>query len=234
MRAFTLIELVITIVIVGIVSLSFPLIMTQTGNNIVVATQQEAVLAAKTYIGTILSYPWDGNTYAVGGGFVGGMILETNSALASMASDSEFDRILGTNLRPGNIYGNDRRRLMDSIDVNRFPTPATAFGIIGDPGDIDDFNGRIQNLNINAADMDYIFQLSLTPTILYVDDETDYTDTDVDFEFDTGDAGGITNIKMISMNVIGAADAPDIDITLRAYSSNIGEIELLKRTRGSW
>jgi prepilin-type N-terminal cleavage/methylation domain-containing protein len=228
-RAFTIIELIISIVIIGIVSLSFPMIMTQTGNNILVATQQEAILAAKTYMGTILSYPWDENTYVVEGGLIRGMILETNNA--TMASDDEFNRVTDTNLRPGNIDGNNRRRLAaNSI----FPT------IIGsessDLVDIDDFNNVVQNLSVVADNMDYIFQLSLTPTVLYVDDKANYSNQTLAFNFNATSAGhNITNIKMISMNVVNlASSSPNVNITLRAFSSNIGEVEPLKRSKGSW
>jgi prepilin-type N-terminal cleavage/methylation domain-containing protein len=229
--AFTMIELIITIVIIGIVSLSFPLIMTQTGNNILVAAQQEAVLAAKTYIGTILSYPWDDNTYAEGS-LTRGMILETDGTSA----DDEFNRVVDTNFRAGSIAGDNRRRLIDNSTINKQPTTSGAGGDWGgnDVDDIDDFNDKTQDLNVASSDMDYIFQLRLTPTVSYVSDEAVYTSQNLTFAFNTGSVG-ITNIKMVSMNVVNAtASAPNVNIVLRAYSSNIGEIELLERGRGSW
>jgi prepilin-type N-terminal cleavage/methylation domain-containing protein len=227
--AFTLIELIVTIVIVGIVSLSFPLIMSQTSKNLEVAMQQEAILAAKTYIGTIVSYPWDGNAPVSG---VRTMILDTNGT----AADNEFNRIAGTNLRLGNIDGEGRRRLVDASATATHPTEATSFGV-ATPADIDDFHGLAQDLNVNLVDMDYIFSLRLTPTIAYILDNATYSDTAINFNFNTAGvtaADNRTNIKMIAVNVVGTVGAPNVNITLRAYSANIGEFDLLSKDLGDW
>jgi prepilin-type N-terminal cleavage/methylation domain-containing protein len=223
-RAFTLIELIITIVIIGIVSLSFPLIMTQTGRNIEIATQQEAILAGKTYIGTILSYPWDGNTQYIGDT---AMILETDNA--THASDDEFNRVAGTNLRLGNIDGAGRRRL----SVNT-PTAFGAFGGVVPSADMDDFNNRVENLNTVAADMDYMFRLQLTPAVSYVSDSADYANDTVNFEFRTAAALDITNIKMVAVNVVDIGAGTNVNVTLRAYSANIGEYDMSRKGLGEW
>ncbi|MDR2080933.1 MAG: prepilin-type N-terminal cleavage/methylation domain-containing protein [Campylobacteraceae bacterium] len=224
-KAFTLIELVITIVIIGIVSLSFPLIMMQTGKNIALATQQEAILAAKTYIGTILSYSWDTNTIYFGDR---AMILETTNS--THAADDEFNRVIGTNLRAGNIDGIGRRRLsVDSIYPAVITSPAPA-----NPASINDFGGQTQILNTAAADMDYMFQLELTSSIAYVSDSSNYSNQTLDFEFNTGGAGNITNIKMITVNVVDVTGDTDVNVTLRAYSANIGEYDMLRKGLGDW
>ncbi|MDR1614535.1 MAG: type II secretion system GspH family protein [Campylobacteraceae bacterium] len=235
-KAFTLIELILTIVIVGIVSLSFPLIMMQTSNNVELATQQEAILATKTYMGTILSRPWDENSLDSSGMAV---ILETDSAVAGIAADSEFNRVVGTNMRSGNIDGYGRRRLINSIAADPYPTAdGTAnWGKNANLRDVDDFDGFVQDLTIVPADMDYMFSLKLTPTIRYVGDGggvggVDYTQNIINFNFPIADAGGITNIKMVAINVVNTN--PVVDITIRAYSTNIGEFELLKRSAGEW
>jgi prepilin-type N-terminal cleavage/methylation domain-containing protein len=234
-RAFTLIELILTIVIIGIVSISFPLIMMQSSSNLEVAAQQEAVLAAKTYMGTILSHPWDENSFTAAGD---AMILETASAMHAQA-DSEFNRVsdaLGnpTNRRPGNIDGYGRRRLVDSSVANRFPAVRGAgnWGKNGDLFDIDDFDNNLEKLAINVADMDYMFNLDLTATIFYVSDSDVYAGDTIDFDLQIINVNDITNIKMVAVNAVHAN--PPTDITLRAYSTNIGEFELLKRMDGEW
>jgi prepilin-type N-terminal cleavage/methylation domain-containing protein len=222
-KAFTMIELVITIVIVGIVSLSFPLILTQTSTNINLAMQQEAVLAAKTYIGTILSYSWDENSIMGGGSAV---ILDTST---SASADNEFNRVVGTNLRAGNVYGTGRRRMVDAVAATHPSNSDNA-----NPIDIDDFSGDVSQLVVNQADMDYTFSLQLTPTISFVDDEADYDRDDVDFTFRTGAAADSTNIRLIAVRVENVGGGGTTDITLRAYSANIGEFELLSKNRGEW
>jgi prepilin-type N-terminal cleavage/methylation domain-containing protein len=225
MRAFTLIETIITIVIVGIVALSFPLILFQTSNNLLVATQQEAILAGKTYIGTIASYQWDGNMSA--GDII---ILDTNGT----AADGEFDRVLGANIRVGNVDGFGRRRLAANITYPTAKGSAEWGNTTATVDDIDDFDGRAQSLSVAASDMDYIFDLNLTSAISYVSDSADYTTDAVDFEFNTGSIAGRTNIKMIQVDVKDATGDTDVNITLRAYSANIGEFDLLERYEGSW
>jgi prepilin-type N-terminal cleavage/methylation domain-containing protein len=227
-KAFTLIELVITIVIVGIVSLSFPLIMAQTSKNVQFAIQQEAVLAAKTYIGTILSYPWDENIPTTGKS----MILETDG---SAAADSAFERVTNTNLRIGNIDGIGRRRMVDASLATKNPS-----GNINNanPVDIDDFDGKNENLAVSAADLDYMFSLTLSPQVSFVTDSvlpgSRYDDDTIDFGFATGAVGGgTTNIRMVAVEATSDSDNT-IQIVLRAYSANIGEVEILKRRNGEW
>ena len=61
--AFSMIELIISIVVMGIVVSSLPLILSQTEQSNTYAMQQEAILATKAKIGEILTYDWDDRDY---------------------------------------------------------------------------------------------------------------------------------------------------------------------------
>lgn len=220
----SLIELVFAIVIIGIAAMSFPLILTQTSNNIKMALQQEAILNAKSYLGIILSYPWDDNAVSaqnIAGGRV--MVLSTDAATSA---DSEFNTVAvnGISQRVGHIQGQgaSRRAMLTSINGALNATAAAS--------NINGFDNNIQNLAVTPTDLDYILNFSLTPTISFVSDATDYSATTIAFSFSiNGNAAAVTNIKMVEMQASNPP-ANDINIVLRAYSSNIGEFVLASRT----
>ncbi|MFC2492347.1 MAG: prepilin-type N-terminal cleavage/methylation domain-containing protein, partial [Campylobacter curvus] len=57
-RGFSLIELILSIVIVAIVSLSLPLVMKLTSQTNAKAMTQESIMIAKTYMSLILKAPF--------------------------------------------------------------------------------------------------------------------------------------------------------------------------------
>ena len=215
--ATSMIELVISIVVMGIVVMSLPLILTQVEKNNAFAMQQEAILAAKTKIGDVLTYDWDENGYSATAGRT--YVLDTTNG------DPELQRIGTTNRRVGHVNAESRRKF---FDVN---TTATAVATLGSDGandpigidDVDDWSGvttAIAATAENAGTLDYIFDLNMTTTVTYATDTATYSNTPLNnFTFNPDDAVAITNIKTISVTVRGA----DNNITLRAFTSNIGE-----------
>lgn len=212
----SLIELVFTIVIMGIVVMSLPLILTQVQRNDAFAMQQEAILAAKAKIGNILTYEWDHNSYdsTASRSFV----LDTTGA-------DELRRVGTTNMRRGHILAESRRKF---FDANTTASPIASDG--GYLDDIDDFNGTSNPLTVtageNAGTLDYIFDLNLTTSINYAEDNATYSSNGTlnDFTFNPNNAPATTtNIKVISVTVSGG----DQNITLRAFTCNIGESSLL-------
>jgi len=216
-KAVSLIELVFAIVIMGIAAMSFPLILTQTSSNNEMALQQEAILNAKAYAGTILSYPWDGNSVSATDGRV--MVLDTTGTLA----DNEFD-VGVDNTRVGHIVGIGRRAVLIDDNTGLPVQPASS-------GGIDDFDGDARALPLAATvatDLDYILNFSLAAAVNYVSDNANYGGAAINnFNFQTGDAGGTTNIKMIQVSATNAAG--NTITSLRAYSSNIGDYVLLEK-----
>jgi prepilin-type N-terminal cleavage/methylation domain-containing protein len=230
-RAFSMIELVISIVIIGIVAASFPLILAQTSNNVAFAMQQEAILAAKTYMGTILSYPWDGNSIVETGG-LRNVVLDTTGTDANSA----FNDYSG--MRQGHVRADFRRKLfIDPADNTTllkptFPIP-TGGVASGTYASIDYFNGKSQDMSVvNTEHMDSIMSFNLMSTVAYVSDDGGVTGidgdpTDTTFSFDDASVSHVTNIKLITIRAQNAtADGPKVDIVLKAYSSNIGGVEL--------
>lgn len=229
-KAISLIELVFAIVIMGFSIMAFPLILSQTSNAIAIAIQQEAVLAAKTYIGTILSHDWDKNSvdFSVSGG----------KALVLHATDSaDFPVVDG--MRKGHIVGQGRRKMLyDATSViyaNPTKTTDTANWGSGDKSDVDDFNKKGESLSVVVTNMDSILKFDVNSTVVYVADSASYANEDITFNFDNNetafDVSKTSNIKMVTVAATNSTVVKDkINIVLKAYSSNIGEYDLLERS----
>lgn len=209
----SLIELVFTIVIMGIAVMSLPLILTQVQRNDTFAMQQEAILAAKAKIGNILTYEWDEKSYD---------LTASRSFVLDTTGADELRRVGTTNMRRGHILAESRRKF---FDANTTASPIASDG--GDLDDIDDFNGTSNPLTVtageNAGTLDYIFNLNLNTSITYATDSATYNVSPVAFTFNPDNNATVTNIKTISVTVSGG----DQNITLRAFTCNIGESLLL-------
>lgn len=208
----SMIELVISIVVMGIVVMSLPLILTQVQNNNAFALQQEAILAAKTKIGNILTHEWDDASYSVAAG--SSFVLDTANG------DSELNPMAGTPRRVGHIDTDYRRKF--------FPVPTNATNIATHgTSDVDMFHNKNIALSVapngeGAGALSYIFNLRLDPTIVYISDTATYSNDPLTFTFGVNAAAGTTNIKRIAVQVRDT-DANTLITTLRAFTCNIGE-----------
>lgn len=224
----SMLELVISIVVMGIVVASVPLVLSQVNENDTHALQQEAIMSAKTKIANILAYDWDENSYQNTGA------RKAYIVRVSKQGDSELNntKLFGARtVRVGNALAPGSRE---------FNTTATATQVadLGQEGDVfddvDDFHGQTSSLvrgSINVAfsdakNLDYLFDLNLTTTVNYASDSATYSSKVLnDFIFDPTAVANTTNIKVINVVVKGAKQ----DIVLRAFASNIGEVKPLDK-----
>lgn len=212
--AMSMIELVFAIVIMGIAVMTLPLVLTQVQNNNAFALQQEAILAAKAKIGNVLTYEWDERSYDP--------ITLYSYVLNASNGDNELNATVGTQ-RVGHIDTDYRRKF--------FPTETNASTIGSDANDagsfddVDDFNGISTLVAADPQTLDYVFDLNLTTSVNYVSDNTNYAASTLNGFALNPNYGGATptNIKAISVTVSGG----DQNITLRAFTCNIGESKLL-------
>lgn len=224
----SLIELVIAIVVMGIAVMSLPLILTQTQKNDAVALQQEAILATKTKMNYLLAYDWDANSYDGNASIA--RVLDTTGLAGA---DNAFDVNITTDTRrAGHIKADKRRRLWDIGHSKRFPNNESA-GL----DDIDDYNGKDENITITAQDMDFIFEITLSPSVVYVSDSLtsgNYNDANLSFKFDASTEQNLSNpsnIKMITIRTIDTDTGGDnVKTVLRAFASNIGQSKIIKKS----
>ena len=200
--AFTLIELIFAIVIMGIAVVSIPIMTGAIGKGVDNNLVQEAIFAASAEINQVLSYRWDENS-------IDESVDTDASGLEKVINPGDCNNT--TKLRPGHINQPLHRRCLD----NNTTTISTAFGAdSGDLDDIDDNKAINQNLFINSASADaykksYKFDVNISKT----------------------DFGGLVNqnnAKEVTVTIKDNDDNSTIT-SLKSYTFNIGEIDYYKR-----
>jgi len=235
-----MIELIFAIVIMAIVLMSAPMLISQASKGSLVVVQQEAIVAASTDLGMILTRHWDEQ--------------DTNESLESPILLTVNPVELAEALFPdGNATGKragtpllSYRSFLTSLG-NRLPaTPAANFVAEGDFDDIDDYQGQgdilldVDGTNERAQDGNYMdTSLRLNTTVAYINDQPSAMGSynaqamSLNSPFATAPAvaGATSNIKSVSINVTSAN--PDVEITtnitLNAFSCNIGTYKLEER-----
>jgi len=212
-KASSMIELVIAIVVMGIAVMTLPLMLERTQENNAFAMQQEAILAARTELGDILTFPWDENS--IQNDVVGVLDVHANA-------DNELDRNT-TQRRVGHVFQDRRRKFFAN---NTLTTTPANLGNDGNLNDIDDFIG-VNNYNL-SGNLDYRFDFDMNTSVVYISDTANYAAQDMaNFTFSKVANPTSTNIKMVSVTL--DINATDTSFRLDAYSTNIGGSSLLRR-----
>ncbi|PHR54922.1 MAG: hypothetical protein COA44_12035 [Arcobacter sp.] len=135
-KAFTLVELIFSIVIIAIVFTVIPRLMAVTTKTMELSIKEDGLFAAISLMGNIIRLPWDSNTLSSNG-----KILDTS---ANTCNDYRVGGFLGSR---------------NCLNSSASGTPKANFGTVGLFGDIDDYdtyntttlNGRIQyNLDVSV------------------------------------------------------------------------------------
>lgn len=224
--AFTMIELIFALVIMGIVFLTLPLILINDSSSVEQNLIQEAVFASSAKLGQVLTYPWDENSPDPGTTLTASNVLRTQTATPTV-----FDRVGTSDFRVGHIIQPLHRRLTPNSAERNASTPLGADG--GDLDDLDDFHGTTETLIPTTSTGGYKKNYQITTTVSYLTDTPVFIGAnDVNYTFDTGAiSANPTNIKMIET----VTDQNDSNVwstivRLRTFSANIGETDFYKRT----
>ncbi len=224
-KGFTFIELIVAIVVIGIALMSVPLLLSQSSRSDEFSINQEAILAATTKMGDILTYPWN----------------DTNSSgilhvFDVKSGDSQLKRYPDNNStrRIGHFKEKYRRKFYnnsDSIEHNASIKLGHESHDHGDFNDIDDFNNTSFSLvGAGGGVGDYLMDLNLSVGVFYISDDANYSQSPLNFrELNTTYHAPSTNIKMVEVNV-SDSHTNQIITTLKAFSCNIGSYQLLYRT----
>ncbi len=231
-KGIGLIELVLAIVVIAISVMSVPMMLQQGNRNDTYSMMQEAILAARTKMGNILSYQWDDN--AREGNNTNGRLraLDVLGGVHALDRNDTYDTT--NERRIGHVIGNLRRKMMhnvtypkNSVDVN-----------ITDINDFDSLESNITWQGVAAASDRYDYldkKLKLSTRVYFVSDALpsgyDYNDTKLFFVLDPSTKFSITdanstNIKMVELNVTSAAYPAFL---FRTFSCNLGETNLKER-----
>ena len=235
-RAFTMLELIVAIVIIGIVSLTIPMILVNNARQVDNNLLQEAITVTATKMGQSLTYQWDENSM--------------DPAVTTLAKTEVLDIIPPSDLelvRVANVLGSDFRighfveklhRRMTPLSNPRIATAAAALGPEG--GDLDDIDDLMATAPVVATNVGqgYKNNYLILTGVGYVSDAATYSDQVInDFTFTTPTLAAPTNIKMIEIHVfrekdpVGYAGVFDEEVVvLRSYAANIGETDYYQRT----
>jgi len=231
-RGISLIELVLAIVVIAISVMSVPMMLQQGAKSDNFSMMQEAILAARTKMGNVLSYQWDDN--ARDGNNTEGRLR----ALDVANGDGQLDRnnTYYDERRIGHVFGDLRRKMMASVT---YPSGSVDANI----SDLNDFDGLSSSLAGSGASTptdtyDYLDRdLNLTTHVYYISDAlvagNDYNQTVINFVFDPSTKTTVTtpllsstNIKMIELDV---SSENYQNFLFRAFSCNLGEVDLLEK-----
>lgn len=220
-KGFTFVELIVAIVVIGIALMSVPLLLSQSSRSDEFSINQEAILAATTKMGDILTYPWnDTNSSGILHVFD---VTHGDNNLSRYPDNNSTRRI-------GHFKEKYRRKFYDQITEAN----STLGHDKGDEfDDIDDFNGQSTSVSAaNGANGDYIQDLNLSVSIFYIrNDDVNYLQSPTLNlgELNISSHTPTTNIKMVEVNV-SDTHTGDLITTLKAFSCNIGSYQLLYRT----
>lgn len=232
--AFTMIELIFALVIIGIVFITLPLILLSDSKNVEKNLMQEAIFASVTKMSQILSYRWDDNSS------LNPFVITSSNVLTVTNGDSKLDRNI-SDFRVGHIQQPLHRRMTPASTL-RNASSVLGAETLNERDDIDDFIGTgVENLIDTRSSEGYKREYRTNTTVAYVNDSnfqnnTDYTSTTINFTFDSNTnalaKAQTSNIKLIQISTdqynINTAQWEPI-LVLRAYSCNIGETDFYKR-----
>lgn len=239
-KAMSLIELVLTIVILGIVATGIPAILLQSYASTDESIRQEAILAAQNMIGKVVRAPWDENSYDLVPTNPLRVLRTDGIASADSAFDPRGASSPENTLRLGHVpsVNGERRKFLDPLLIptlaDRQPS-ATLGKEAGEHldyfNDVDDYNDLPDTWS-SHREIDDVGEKLLTLNILseikYVSDRANYSDRNItNFNFTTNPTG-ITNIKLISVSATVPGET-NPSVILRAYVSNIGSSAIKRK-----
>ena len=228
-RGIAMIELIFAIVIIGIILLPAPQLVSTSANSGFVATQQEAISEAASRVNTILGYSWDENntdyTYIP-------TVLNVSNGNVGLDKNATTGKRNGT---PPESYRSFLR-----ADGQEFNASLALGSDGGDLDDMDDFNGNISLVDMNASDSDYIDKtVQIATAVTYSSDGIaagSYTDSNggnaIVHHTNFAAATASTNIKLITVTLTNTNGTEELNknIVLHAFSCNIGGYDLEERT----
>ena len=239
--AFTMIELIFSIVIVGLVILSIPLIVRQSNLNTIMSQNVIGYYNALTLMETIKSKPWDKNNVA---DFVSSgeyYILNTdedscrifNITTGVMEKDDAGNDVIanvGKHIYTKKGLSTANKRRMCDPNQNK---KALAIGYSPTLESINDFNTYEVAVYSDVNSNQQIFKLKVA---------VDYVPVNFGIGANVGNIGnpanGTTDVKRIQITLIRMLDNKEVDVDGEAvftyYAANIGnDIPLIKDNKSS-
>lgn len=224
-RAFSLIELIFSIVVIAIAISTLPSVTKRVLDSSEFVVNQEAIWLSTSAIYNIMAYKWDEASSQSGG----------DRKVLDVTTIGDFNRSsLNTpdNYRIGHIIVDGRRKFHNSVT---YATNPSNLGSDGDLDDIDDFIGDKILSYLSVANSVSTFDYkNLTYTsnvnVKYISDSLNSgsyrNDSNITFKLTRSGLNQTTNIKLIELNLSTSKKSNFLNLV--AFSSNIGEYLDLK------
>ena len=208
-RALTLIELILSIIIIGIVFTVIPRLIHALNQTSKTAIQEEAMYNAMALMGAMVNLPWDENN------------TQHDQILQVTQGDAAYECNTSSGYRIGGFIGGRNCIEPSGVDYN-----ATALGLEGsDINDIDDYTLPIEVDN-NCSRQGGKMLYTLTPSVTYVADPSP-TGTMILGDLNSS-AGATSNTKRVLVKVGYHADHQHSGCigVFEYHSFNIGHIQI--------
>ena len=222
-RAFTMIELIFAIVVIGVTLLTVPMMIETNNKALERNLAQEAIFLAAALLSVESTNAWDANSIVATGNaddYVLAKILDVgqpNTTYGRMVL-GVAPALITTNIRRGGVMADKHRQFFDFNATAGAPN-----GGLTPPAQVGTINYVLPIDNAVASATDYKEAYNNTAKSQYVADGSNGVDV-----FSTA-ATGVSNLKMIEVTVpLTNSDAQQV--VLRAYMANIGESDYLKRS----
>lgn len=210
-RAFSLIELLFAIVIVGVAVSALPFITASTTKANTQAVVSEIVTSSRIFLDDILSEPWNS---AIANGFTdsSGAVMYSG-ILQAQADDKRFDS-------DAKIY------FHRTLARDKDGTPIQTAGIISCNTGINCQNGASTSLKSVADDFKNAFEFDITAEVRFIDIKEDTVGKKITATFSDTAATDTSNAMMVSATATGKDGAAIVDdvkqIRLNGFAFNIG------------
>ncbi len=215
-KAFTLMEILVSLIIIGIVATTLPL-MLQTGVKTAKNSAMEEVFFQEFSLLQLINTMYFDENNTVGDNYY--------KDLNATGGDSEL--YIEKNASAGIYVGNYNRigKFQLNNNILRSGTNATVSKIGPDLGendsskydDVDDFNGYEDNVSTSFG------IIPLKVSVAYISDEANYSSDNITFDMNYSNKANFTNIKLITV----WAHVNNMDINLSYPSMNIGASKFL-------
>jgi prepilin-type N-terminal cleavage/methylation domain-containing protein len=203
--SFTLIEIIIAMVIVGIAVTAIPMLLNSSSNSMATSLKEDSFFNAYSTISLIQTLNWDENNTKDDKHY---------KVLTSPNGDSELKCKRNGIIQLNNKSGadcDDNTTSHIGIDDGEDRDDVTTFD------DIDDFNGY---------EIDSFSKYKIKIALYYIDDTADYSKNNIFFN-DNKKVAHDSNIKQIELNITDKNDK--VFSIFRFESFNIGKVKVYSR-----
>lgn len=218
-KAFTLIEVLVALIVIGIVATTFPMMLQTTVNSSKNSATEEVFFQEFSLLQLINTMYFDENN-TVGDNYYKDLNASGGDSELYIEKNASLGAYVGKYNRIGKFELNN--------NILRSGTNATVSAIAPDTGennpsqydDVDDFNGYEDNVTTAFG------TTSLQVIVKYIPDDANYSSNNITFDMqkaENNNSATSTNIKLITIH----AHVNNIDINLSYPSMNIGASKFL-------